>query len=239
MYPSDRIVLARNVIKLNDEVIKSLPAKVERKIQASIYRLGQEIRDKARSLCPKKTGALAASIYVTRGVQNTGANKSTAPFSQSTHGYFRAINAARKKNNRIDVMDAGQGVNPITQRPSTSAGMQSVMTKINGVMYRAYTTGEHSVIRNIIPSLDIGGKDRVENTIHDEFVTPTITEIGGAGRNTFFVTVGAAAFYAGFVEFGHHTAGKDVPPHPFLGPAIEWGKDRAVALVRAEMASMR
>jgi hypothetical protein len=50
--------------------------------------------------------------------------------------------------------------------------------------------------------------------------------MGSAGRGNLFVTLGASAFYAGYVEFGHAVpGGKTVPPRPFLTPAVYWAFD--------------
>lgn len=42
----------------------------------------------------------------------------------------------------------------------------------------------------------------------------------------YYVYVGAAAWYAGFVEYGHNYYGNYVAPQPFLGPAVEWARSQ-------------
>lgn len=238
MPSGDVLVLARTIMKVNDAQLKAMGPKVERLMQDKIYQLGRKTRDMARRLCPKKTGALAQSIYVTRPGPASNIGVASVPLTpMMTSGYFRAVNAAiHRSNHRLskgmveqmqtdEQLSAGKGefssehvVHPRTQRPLKDksgayiGAFQSSIEKIGKINYKSYARG-------------------------DELLTPTVMEMGASGRSSFFVTVGASAYYAGYVEFDHINvwSGKTVPGRPFLGKAIEWAQTQLPLVVKSAM----
>lgn len=235
-----RVVLARTVLTVPKGAFASVSSRVERKMQEAMFQVGRKIRDKARALAPKKTGALAASIYVSKGAvdRSIGAAKhvgGNAYTKQSTLTYFRAINAAVGKYNKsrigkarsdykgLQLLDSDV-VNTPTQRPLKSASYLFNMTKnkIGGHMYDTFNSGRVGNNEDFEGMSEAQAAEAIDTDA--EVLMPSIMHLGGTGRQSFFVTVGAAAFYAGYVEFGHMAHYAWVPPHPFLGPAVEWGK---------------
>ncbi len=51
----------------------------------------------------------------------------------------------------------------------------------------------------------------------------------------YYVYVGAAAYYAGWVEFGHMFHGNYVHPQPFFGPACEWMEQQVPRVIMEAM----
>lgn len=231
MAKGDRIVLTQQLYAVSKESLAAMPVRVEREIQDALFKLGRETRDMARSYCPVKSGALQASIYVTGGGRGDEDDNSKTPFTkQSTIGYFRAIKAAVSKSkttvksrltkqrttfHRLGLQDKDYAEER-TQRP------------LNG-------DGNVSTHQVGLSKFNVGGKTLSFKSYSpaDELATytPSITEMGFAGRSSFFVTVGAAAHYAGDVEFGHIVASHGgtighVEARPFMRPALAWAKSQ-------------
>lgn len=214
----DRVVLARTLYTVKDDQLAQMGPRVERAMQDALYKLGRETRDLARRLCPKKTGALMASIYVTRPGEAGGRGRS--PFTrQTTAGYFRAINAAVRRNpERLTLSPLAESVHRKTQRPTKAAVSEGLFSpsieRIKGAGYKTYAA----------------------ETDGDVHVVQSVMEMGGAGRSSFFVTVGAGAYYAGYVEFGHvGHGGSWVEAHPFMTPALDWAKSRLPEVAKRAM----
>lgn len=221
MAKGDRLALNYKLYTVSEQQLQSMPARVEAEMQGALYRLAQQTRDMARSLCPVDTGALKASIYVT----GASGGKSVVG-GQSTTGYFRAINTAVK--NRLTRQfktpptkaEISEEVSAGLKRES---GMHKIVTsKIGDHTFRSYTKGGVSGASSFLAK-------GTEADQLSEFSLPSIMEMGHAGRGAFFVTIGAAVYYAGDVEFGHIIAlgGKrfgHVEARPFMRPAMAWAK---------------
>lgn len=215
----NRLVLTQTLYTVNDATLKAMGPRTERRVQDALFRLGQQTRDMARQLCPVKTGTLRQSIYVSKGAGIEGPTDS--PHTRQSHvGYFRAVNAAIKKNKFLE-LGLEESVHEKTQRPHQGSNFKVEMTKIGNLSFKSFATGEVTKYKD----------DTGEHTF-TEFQVPSIMELGKAGRNSFFVTVGTSAFYAGYVEFGHGTdVWGWVPPKPFLRPALEWAKTQLPKVV--------
>ena len=210
----DRIVLAQPIWKVSHKEVLAMGPRIERAVQNELFLLGKEARDLARRICPVDTGAMRASIYVTRGV--TPKPTSYSPYvQQSSNAYFKAANAASdlsgnrgRKKPRL-VLKGPPKVDLKTQTPMAGSGLpKPVWEKIvgheNGEVYKVYA--KPSMITGVTQS-------------------QSIMEMGVAKRTNFWVTLGASAFYAGYVEFGHVTAGGGyVMEKPFMRPAMEWAR---------------
>lgn len=210
---ADYIALARTIYKLDDAKLNALGPQVEKAMQAVIYSLGQEARDLARRLAPKKTGALRASIYVSRPGQEPAVQGTTTIVPRkSTVGYFRAINAAVRANPR---------------RLSLLGGIEEE----TGITFHEHTqrvTSRGTITAGKVSNI---ASRAVFSTQSYEGFQQSVQPFQGGGRNTFFVSVGAAVYYAAMVEYG--SPGRGIPPKPFLTPAIEWARGQLPARVKS------
>lgn len=220
---SDRIILALPVIRLDEKRLAQIVgAGLERDMRQAVYKLGQEARDIARAKAPKKTGALAASIYVTRPNESVPDAEGKSPTTKRmTAGYFRAINAAVKHNKKLSlqVNDPGSDdqivANHRTQLLKATAGVMAGKVTVNNRAFRTQKVFETD------------DEDPIEALVQ------SILPFQKGSRASFFVVVGAAAHYAGFVEFGHVAHGTPVAPVPFLVPAIEWASGQIAGRMKA------
>lgn len=57
-------------------------------------------------------------------------------------------------------------------------------------------------------------------------------QMTSAGAERYFVSIGAAAYYAGWVEFGT-TGLRAQPAQPFMGPALRWAESQLVRRMRS------
>lgn len=218
----DRVVLAQPIWKVSHKEVLAMGPRIERAVQNELFVLGKEARDMARSLAPVDTGALRASIYVTRGV--TPNPTARDPYVQQSHNaYFKAANTASEESSRagskgrrmarhtrtprLQLMEPPK-VELHTQRPQDGMGFpkaswEKMVGHEGGDTFKTYSkfsgrAGQQSVM-----------------------------EMGESKRSNFWVTLGASAFYAGFVEFGHVNAdGGYTMEHPFLRPALEWARQQ-------------
>lgn len=221
------VELVRTIVDIRDDQIAKFTADVEKRVQLAIFRLGQETRDMARKLAPKDTGALRASIYVTRPGSRPQLEPGPSYARQSTIGYWRAINSAyrkqlsstgvsRRKLHLMRESDYGTALNERTQTLSTfgksAVGITETHIVLGGHKYRAQVTSEDTGI----------GFTNVP--------FQSIMPYGGSGRTSFFVSVGAAVFYAGYVEFGtpSRAGNKGIKAQPFLVPSIRWAQTQVV-----------
>lgn len=216
MAYGDIVVLSRTLYKVNDAQLKAMGPNVERRLQERLYQLGRRTRDMARRLAPRKTGALVASIYVTRAgsrPQIEGGQHA----KKTTAAYFRAVNAAVRKSSGHKVLFEGEGgtLNHFDPEGIYKTGL----SRIGGQAYKTFTKGGFE------GHADVNPKGNPVRPIY-EFDVPTITPLVGVSKSAFYVTIGAAAYYAGFVEFGHVGYGGTVfgyvMPRPFMTPAMDW-----------------
>jgi HK97 gp10 family phage protein len=192
--------LRSSTFKVDDRQLKALvDNNLYKQAEAIVYRVGHEVRDKARAAAPKDTGALAASVYVTAPgarPENTG---------QRTAGYWRAINAAsRKSGGRLEPVTDSEFVSNVrTQARKGSFKVPAMTSKGAGLV-------------------DVGSMSTTGEAI-DQDLNPTnlydFMPMAVVGKDRFFVAIGVAVFYAGYVEYG--TVHK--PARPFFTPAVMWG----------------
>lgn len=223
--PTSYASLVRALYKVDNKTLQGMPAAVEKGMQNMLYRLGQETRDRARAKAPKRTGALRASIYVTRPGASPDGGPATAVTRQSTVGYFRAANAAVVRNKRLRLLDLGSF--------GPGEATHSTQTIHTGEVESARAThiGTRQVYTHFAPAEYLSNAG--DRTVHGPY--QTVLPFQSGGRNAFFVSVGASVYYAGFVEFGAPSRG--VAPQPFLGPAVDWARsvlpERAKQVVQA------
>lgn len=104
--------LVSGVSYLKDARPEAYTQAVWRACQHAIYQLGREIRDMARRAAPVDTGAMRASVYVTR--------PGTA--LQASAGYWRAINAsARLSRGRLMVHTSPEFVRDVRTQARRNA----------------------------------------------------------------------------------------------------------------------
>jgi hypothetical protein len=177
-----------------------------------VYQVGLEARDMARRLCPIKTGSLRASIYVT----SPGGKPEN--IKQRTYGYWQAINAAsRRSGGKLTInLEPDMISNPRTQHRLNSLtignayGGKNIFQKTTGGKEDVFSRGQFS-----------------EHDVEGNMNTPgeyDFMPMSVAGEDSFYVSMGVAAYYAGYVEFGTSRFG----PHSFFTPAMEWGKKETV-----------
>lgn len=169
-------------------------------VQAIVYKNGQLARDMARKLAPKKTGGLRASIYVSS--PSKGGMNATSISPQAYAGYFRAITAASKKNARLGIEEGEYLSHYKTQRRKKDE------YKISNVK-----TSSGNVIRALA---SVGGSG------FGEQLAPFPLEM--YKKEYFYVIIGAAAFYAAYVEYG--TVHRK--PTPFIAPSAEWAHKKNI-----------
>lgn len=218
--PREHVSLVRTIYSLHDSVLKQTSNKVYMVAQKVVYQLGREARDKARALCPKRTGALAASIYVSKPGANAKETGGTYT-KQSAAGYFRAVNAVVRRNPKalglVHPSEIGEGGSFNRQRLGKIDGEgQTLLSKgtYGGNVYQVYSRGQ------------IGD--------FSEARLQSVLPFQGGTKNSFFVAIGAAAYYAAFVEFGAPARGARA--QPFLGPAVEWAKLQLPGRLKAALA---
>lgn len=175
--------------------------------QKAVYRLGQETRDMARGAAPVRTGALRASIYVTRP-SSESAQASGTTSRQASAGYRRAAEKAARLN---PLVDSGRNMGPYTSVRVVLDHGQKVLLLAAGNRRDVYIflrdkKGRHGHL----------GTQEYDQISDDRMLSP----MGAVSGDTFYVTVGAAAGYAAFVEYGtvHMRA------QPFLTPAVNWAR---------------
>lgn len=221
----DQMTLAFPVVK--DKVdITDWSNKVYYAVQAAVYQLGVETKNKARANAPVDTGALKASIYVTSPASrpdqedNKPYGRLGAP-GKASAGYRRAVEASAKKM-------IYQGDNVLAKGESISSGNSILSTDLFG----SATFRPKAALVNA--GMKVGSTTRTykgnlgRSLGEREFPSyPGISEADHlpftpmpfSTKEQFWVTVGAAAYYAGFVEFG--TGGKQGQrAQPFMGPAV-------------------
>lgn len=187
-------------------------------VQKAVYQLGLRTRDAARSAVTIDTGALKASIYVTspasQADQQAGKPYGRAgELGKATRGYRKAVEASARK---MGILDKGQTTahlidnydmqglyGSLTLRPTAEANK---MGYNRGTMSHEYkgrlrALGERSFVRY----------EANEDVEHLPF-----TPMPLSSKEQFWVTVGASAYYAAYVEFG--TVKQRA--QPFLGPAV-------------------
>lgn len=223
------VELVRTIVEIRDDQIAKFTADVEKRVQLAIFKLGQETRDMARKLAPKDTGALRASIYVTRPGARPQLEPGPSYARQSTIGYWRAINSAFRKQlsprgvsrRHLHLLNAGdyapghaeERTQTLSHSAKRDAGITETHIVLGGHKYRAQVTSEDTGL----------GFTNVP--------FQSIVPYGGSGRTSFFVAVGAAVYYAGYVEFGTppRAGNKGIKAQPFLVPAIRWAQSQVVA----------
>lgn len=204
-------------VSLTMNVTDQLPESLKQIEQASvgyayaaykaIYFVGQQIRDEARNLAPKDTGALIASIYVTRPPTEKqmggigGDVGSTLRSKQSTRGYLSASRAAARAGGKKRALD-------ITELSSDNPNAK-INLKRRGTKRSNYT-------RKIISGTDVKGNESSMMLPVDKSKT-SFSRIGEFLPNSFYVSVGASVGYAIYVEFGTH----NTKAQPFLRPAMK------------------
>ena len=230
--------------------IRSIGPRAERAVQEAVFKVGQRARDNARRFCPKKSGALAASIYVTKGTidKSPDATKHTpggAFTKQSTRGYFSAINAAARKSKN------SAGIPRLYLEPNVEFGRTSPQTisDIGGSVFSYTKSGKNrsffgeQVARTYkLPGYKLANTNNEDDFEDDENLQyPFLDSMAVGGANSFFVTIGAAAFYAGFVEFGHTVHnGKYSVPKPFMRPAMDIASaELGDAIIKAMRSAMQ
>ena len=170
---------------------------------------------------------------------------------QSSLGYFRSLNAAMKKNKRIKTFPM-MSEHGITAPESHGAAYEYDTYAANKILpgqFGRFDIGTSGVLRNggslLGTSLELHrthgeGNVRVTGpnspfTLHtyktygsdvEDALLPLAMEMGSAGRGNLFITLGASAYYAGYVEFGHTVpGGKTIPARQFLTPSVYWAFD--------------
>lgn len=227
MAIGDRLVLTRTITKMSGSQFAQYGTKVERKLQQTVFQVGQRARDMARRAAPVDTGALRSSIYVTKGAVDRDATglmshkPGNAFTKQSSLGYFRALNAAMAKNKRIKTfpMMSEYGVSDArTNRIMPgNADRLDVGTTNPMFHFRSDKSQVNEFLTHTYKTFGSGVEDAL---------LPMAMEMGNASRSNLFVTIGASAYYAGYVEFGHVVpGGATIPAKPFLGPAAFWAFD--------------
>lgn len=199
--------LNATMARVGAQTLDKFGEQTERKIIAAVYRVAREARDMARGLAPKKTGALAASIYVT--------HPGTRPdnINQRTLSYWRAINAAsRKSRGRLTVATAKD----LVSRARTQA-------RIDSPAVPTMTGRGQGLIPDTEESLD-------SYNLPNDF---SFQPYKAAGREQMWVSIGVAAFYAGYVEFGT----VKTPARPFFTPAVAWAKSVVEKRIREAIRS--
>lgn len=215
---ANSIVLAQSIVKGKIDVSK-WSADVERAAQDAVYQLGQEVRDKARMLAPMRTGALRASIYVTR--PGTMQAQSQGKLSkQSSSGYARSISRAEALNpGALSVIRDSKHISVRTQRDLSPTGHWDHLKRLR-------VTRTHQS-----PFKRFGSQ--TYTAFEDDY--RSISPLADTSRGVFYVTIGAAAFYAGFVEYG--TVKQRA--HPFMTPAVMWGRAQLAQRLKAAIGSQK
>jgi hypothetical protein len=186
--------LNANVARVGAQTLDKFGEQAERRIIAAVYKVAREARDMARGLAPKKTGALAASIYVTQPGTRPG------NVNQRTLSYWRAINAAsRRSRGRLAVATAKDMVSRVRTQARLDSPAVPTMTG-RGL--------------GLIPSTE---ESLDSYNLPNDF---SFQPYKAAGREHMWVSIGVAAFYAGYVEFGTTRT----HARPFFTPAIAWAK---------------
>ena len=201
--PGRSMVLAGTLVKGKVD-ISALTFKMERAAQKAVFRLGQETRDMARKAAPVNTGALRASIYVARP-GSIPAQLNGHISRGSSRGYLMAAQKAIRLNpGQLELITDDPMISARTQRSVAPRGHVNHLTRIRVTLAHV---GEHASL----------GQETYQG-FEDDF--RSIMQMGGQTRDTFYVTVGAAAYYAGFVEYGtrHQRA------QPFMTPALAWAR---------------
>ncbi len=128
---------------------------------------------------------------------------------QQDAGYFRAIQAAVRK--RATAIQKG--------------------TAVEESRLSIREDGMHSVRRQIPKHY---GKTRMSKmALRRQSFRPMMGSDATAEEKygVYYVYVGAAAWYAGYVEYGHMYYGSYVNPQPFLGPAVEWARGQLPIII--------
>lgn len=221
----DQMTLAFPVVKEKVD-IQAWSNKVYYAVQYAVYKLGMKTRDKARAACPVDTGALKASIYVTspssHADQEAGRpyGSADAP-GKASAGYRRAVEASARKMiiGGGPVLEKGEKISDGGSILTTGMHGQSTLRPMKQLLALGMRAGSttRSYKGNLGRSLGTRSFTNyagVKDVDHLPF-----TPMPFSTKEQFWVTVGAAAYYAAFVEFG--TSG----PHrqkaqPFMGPAV-------------------
>jgi len=224
------LVLAQTIVK-NKVDLSGWSREVELRAQEAVYQLGRETRDMARRLVPVKTGALRASIYVTR--PGSAENQAAGKFARgrASAGYFAAANAAARLNpGRLEFVTDDPLISKRTQRDLSPSGDWNHLKRVR--LTRTHT-GER-----------FGRNSSGETTWHQQSFAHlgtqeyagfeedwrSIMPMADVTRGTFLVTIGASAYYAGFVEYGT----VKMAAQPFMTPAVNWARGQlAGRLTRA------
>lgn len=203
-YSARDISLVAHSLKVDKETLESwkkIGDDFVQGVQAIVYKNGQLARDRARKAAPRRTGALRSSIYVTS--PSKGGMSATKITPQAYSGYFRAISAAVKKNARLGVETDEEYISHVkTQRRKNEKYKFENVTLSNGKTVRALVSAG-------------------ESTFQEQFAAFPVELYK---KDYFYVVIGAAAFYAAYVEYGTSKQS----PRPFLGPAAEWAQKQNI-----------
>lgn len=169
-----------------------------KEVEQMIYKNGQSARDMARRRAPIDTGALRASIYVTKpnSLSNvTGSNMYA--------GYSRAVTAATRRNKNLKTIS---GMDKSQRNLETLYNRVKIDT-VGGGGKKILTTHASRVVNTL--ELEI-------SDVEHEGIMPLPIEL--YEPSTFYVIIGAAANYAAYIEYGTYK----MPPRPFIEPAANW-----------------
>ena len=219
--------LFRPAMEIDTSVLDGISVDLEYAISKRLYALAVTARDMARRSAPRRTGSLRASIYATAPANMSelkalrkGATLKQGQMKGHSSGYAKAIRAAAERTAKHQMgadYIAGSGyvpghdvrddefsfVTPRTQRlkigkNATSlsdlmeeAGFDSAFREAEGL------TGSFAgALAGLLP----------------------FSELGKSGRSSLYVSIGAAMYYAAWVEFGTSRQ----KSQPFFTPAADW-----------------
>lgn len=164
----------------------------------ALFKIAQDVRDTARLIAPKDTGALWKSIYVTMpptqkqmgGIHGDNI-KSTKQSLRASRGYLSASEAAARaggKKRKLNLNDLNQ----------------------------TRSTNRRNYKRREITGVDREGTES-SLTLPVTGSKTSFSQIGEFLPNAYYVSVGASVHYAIYVEFGTH----NTKAQPFLRPALK------------------
>jgi hypothetical protein len=183
--------------QLDTKILDNLPIAVQRELMAQISVRARQARDIIRKEAPKKSGALAASVYATgpvtkdvlKQVQEGGSTPPLHEQLRHSRGYLMAIQTANRRNPSKVPVTKGQNIGRFlferTQREQGGAGRN-----LEGLMQLAGVSSKYNTF--------IHGSETLTNVSN---LAP-FTGMGKAARGSFYIGIGAAAYYAGWVNFG-------------------------------------
>jgi len=211
---ANSLVLSQTIVRSAN--IAGMTKEVEIAVQNTLFELGQETRDLARGLAPVKTGALRASIYVTRA-GGYAATTTGRMGNRTSLGFRRSARAAVERNEKLSFITGNKHISERTQRARYAKTSYDYMRELK-------TTVTHE---GEFAHLGSQGYQSFEDDVR------SILPMGGVSRDTFFVTIGASAFYAGYVEYGTRRN----RAQPFLTPAVNWARSQMTPRLTAAIGS--